>query len=294
LNFLKTGLTFADTLTTVSPRYAQEIQSSSLGWGMEGILQYRRGDLFGILNGADYSVWNPATDPHLGGNNYTVDNFAVGKQACKAALQRELGLPVADDRPLLAMVGRLSDQKGFDLVANVITQFASDRDMQWILLGTGDPKYHDLLLHLASKYPEKVAVRLEFSDPLAHRIEAGADMFLMPSRYEPSGLNQLYSLKYGTPPVVHATGGLADTITDLTDESLAAGRANGFSFDLYTAAALAATLERACQTWKNRDVWQRIIRNGMNQDWSWTRSAEQYGRLYANTLSRAATHAYEY
>jgi starch synthase len=291
LNFMKTGLAFADALTTVSPRYAQEIQSAPLGCGMEGILQYRRGDLFGILNGVDYNVWNPATDPHLGGNNYTIENFEEGKRACKAALQREVGLPVVDDRPLVAMIGRLTDQKGFDLVASVITQWVSDHDLQWVLLGTGDPKYHELLQQVAAKHPEKVAVRLEFSDPLAHRIEAGADMFLMPSRFEPSGLNQLYSLKYGTPPVVHATGGLADTVTNLSEETLASGRANGFSFDLYTAAALAATLERACQTWKDRDRWQRLVRNGMQQDWSWARSAEQYGRLYANTLARMAASA---
>jgi starch synthase len=291
LNFMKTGLAFADVLTTVSPRYAQEIQSSSHGCGMEGILQYRRGDLFGILNGVDYGVWNPATDPHLNGNNYSVDNFDEGKRACKTALQREVGLPVVDDRPLVAMVGRLTDQKGFDLVASVISQWVADRELQLILLGTGEPKYHDLLNDMARRFPEKVAAKLQFSDPLAHRIEAGADMFLMPSRYEPSGLNQLYSLKYGTPPVVHATGGLADTITNLTDETLESGRANGFSFDLYTAGALAATLERACQTWKNRDVWQRLVRTGMQQDWSWSKSAEQYGRLYTNTLARATTHS---
>jgi starch synthase len=290
LSFMKTGLAFADTLSTVSPRYAQEIQSPPLGCGMEGILQYRRNDLFGIINGVDYIVWNPKTDPHLGGDTYTLETVVKGKQACKAALQKELGLPTVSDRPLVAMIGRLTDQKGFDLVANVISQWVATADVQWVLLGTGEPRYHQLLSDLAQRHPDKVAVRLGFSDALAHRIEAGADIFLMPSRFEPSGLNQLYSLKYGTVPVVHATGGLADTITNLTDQTLAAGRANGFSFDQHTVAALAAVLERACQTYANRTVWQQLIRTGMQQDWSWTRSAEQYGRLYENTLSRA-THA---
>jgi starch synthase len=159
--------------------------------------------------------------------------------------------------------------------------------VQWVLLGTGETKYHQLLSDLAARFPNKVAVRLGFSDELAHRIEAGADIFLMPSRYEPSGLNQLYSLKYGTVPVVHATGGLADTITNLSDQTLAAGRANGFSFDQYTAAALSGALERACQTYANSAVWQQLVRTGMRQDWSWNQSAAQYGRLYENTLARA-------
>jgi starch synthase len=290
LSFMKTGLAFADTLSTVSPRYAQEIQTAPLGCGMEGVLQYRRNDLFGILNGVDYVVWNPETDKHLGGHNYNFDTFIEGKRACKDALQREMGLPTAADRPLVAMIGRLADQKGFDLVAKVISQWVAESDVQWVLLGTGDAQYHRLISELVQKHPDKVAAQLGFSDELAHRIEAGADIFLMPSRYEPSGLNQLYSLKYGTVPVVHATGGLADTITNLTDQTLAAGRANGFSFDQYTVAALAATLERACQTFANPAVWRQLIRTGMQQDWSWTKSAEQYGRLYENTLARA-THA---
>jgi starch synthase len=287
LNFMKTGLTFADTLSTVSPRYAQEIQTSPLGCGMEGVLQYRRNDLFGIINGVDYNVWNPETDQHLQGRNYNADTVVDGKRACKAALQQEMGLPSVADQPLVAMVGRLSDQKGFDLVASVIAQSVQTSEVQWVLLGTGEAKYHQLLSDLAARFPNKVAVRLAFSDELAHRIEAGADIFLMPSRYEPSGLNQLYSLKYGTVPVVHATGGLADTITNLSDQTLAAGRANGISFDQYTPAALSGALERACQTYANSAIWQQLVRTGMRQDWSWNQSAVQYGRLYENTLARA-------
>ena len=170
------------------------------------------------------------------------------------ALQQEVGLPQVSDRPLIAMIGRLADQKGFDLVAKLIPQWAPAANAQWVILGTGEPHYHYLLTELAQKYPDKVAVRLGFSDDLAHRIEAGADMFLMPSRYEPCGLNQLYSLKYGTVPVVHATGGLADTITNLSESTLSAGTANGFSFDSYTTAPRQA-LERACEAYANRPVW---------------------------------------
>jgi starch synthase len=215
-----------------------------------------------------------------------VSNFAQGKSACKAALQQEMGLPQVSDAPLVAMIGRLADQKGFDLVAKLIPQWAPTSNIQWVILGTGDPVYHQLFSDLAKRYPEKVAVRLEFSNQLAHRMEAGADIFLMPSRYEPCGLNQLYSLKYGTVPVVHATGGLADTITNLTDATLADGRANGFSFGEYTTAALADALERACKTFAKRPVWEQLIRNGMRQDWSWSHSAREYSQLYEHTLAR--------
>jgi starch synthase len=291
LSFLKTGIAFADTLSTVSPRYAQEIQRQPLGCGLEGILQYRQSDLFGIINGVDYHEWNPEIDTNLGGHNYGAKDFAAGKLACKAALQRELGLPQVPDQPLLAMIGRLAEQKGFDLVAKLIPQWAPVSAVQWVILGTGELQYHQLFSDLARQYPEKVAVRIGFSNELAHRIEAGADIFLMPSRYEPCGLNQLYSLKYGTVPVVHTTGGLADTITNLSDDSLAGGTANGFSFQSYTTAALADTLERACATYKNRAVWQQLVRNGMQQDWSWNHSAREYDGLYKRTLARATNPA---
>jgi starch synthase len=286
LNFLKSGLAFADMLTTVSPRYAQEIQSSPLGCGLEGVLSHRREDLVGIINGVDYNVWSPDVDTLLNGHTYSVDTFAAGKQACKAALQREMVLPAIEGQPLVAIVGRLVDQKGFDLIADVIRQWAESSPVQWVILGTGDPRYHELLARLAERRPDRVAVRLAFSNELAHRIEAGADIFLMPSRYEPCGLNQLYSLRYGTVPVVHATGGLADTITNLTDQTLAAGTANGFSFNQYTPAALAEALDRACRTFQNRAVWDQLIRHGMTQDWSWKHSAQEYSQLYKRTLAK--------
>jgi starch synthase len=291
LSFLKTGLAFADTLSTVSPRYAQEIQHAPLGCGLESLLQHRRDDLFGIINGVDYQEWNPETDSRLNGHNYGIENAVEGKRACKVALQQELGLPQVADQPLIAMIGRLADQKGFDLVAHLIPQWAANSPAQWVILGTGELQYHELFSRLAQQHPDKVAARLSFSNDLAHRIEAGADIFLMPSRYEPCGLNQLYSLKYGTVPVVHATGGLADTITDLTDESLAAGNANGFSFDTYDSTALANTLDRACQTYANRSVWRQLVRNGMRQDWSWNHSACDYERLYTRSRARATNPA---
>ncbi len=285
LSFLKTGIAFADSISTVSPRYAEEIQRQPLSCGLEGILQQRRGNLYGIINGVDYSEWNPEIDPYLNGHNYGINKLPQGKQACKAALQREMGLPEVADQPLVAMIGRLADQKGFDLVASLIPQWAPASNIQWVILGTGEPHYHELFSELAARYPNKVAVRLGFSNELAHRIEAGADIFLMPSRYEPCGLNQLYSLKYGTVPVVHATGGLADTITNVTDESLAAGTANGFSFNEYTTAALAESLYRACEAFANPELWGKIVRIGMQQDWSWSHSAREYDRLYKHTVS---------
>ncbi len=285
LNLLKSGLAFADALNTVSPRYAEEIQTPELGCGMEGILQHRREDLTGIVNGVDYSVWNPATDEHLAAN-YDADSVKTGKPTCKRALQIELGLPVDADVPLVATVGRLADQKGFDLIAEVMQQWVPDGDVQWVILGTGEPGYHELFARLAQQHPHKVAVRLEFSNSLAHQIEAGADMFLMPSQYEPCGLNQLYSLKYGTVPVVRATGGLADTVTDTHEATLADGTANGFSFHDYSAGALSDTLARACETYRDRSLWQRIVDVGMRQDWSWTQSAGEYSQLYGQIVAR--------
>jgi starch synthase len=285
LSLMKTGLVFADALNTVSPRYAEEIQSAPLGCGLEGVLQQRRDVLSGIINGVDYSVWNPATDPALA-QRYDVQSAAAGKAACKAALQSELKLPVSAETPLLGFIGRLADQKGIDLIAALVQDWVRSSDAQWVLLGTGDPKYHQIFSNLGERHPQKVAVRLEFSSDLAHRIEAGADMFLMPSRYEPCGLNQLYSLKYGTVPIVRATGGLADTVTDATREALTAGKATGFSFREYSPLALAETVGRACDAYGQKSVWSSLVRNGMNQDWSWNRSAQQYVALYQKISSK--------
>jgi starch synthase len=280
LNLLKTGLVFADGLTTVSQQYAKEIQSDPLGCGLDGILSQRSGNLTGIVNGVDYGVWNPASDPHLPAR-YDVSNWQLGKADCKAALQRELGLPEAPRTPLVAFIGRLADQKGLDLIVDVARRWAHEMDVQWALLGTGEPFYHDVLGELARHHSQRVALRLEFSDPLAHRIEAGADIFLMPSRYEPCGLNQLYSLKYGTVPVVRSTGGLVDTVADATPENVAAGTATGFQFEAYNASVLEQALRRAVDTyWQNQPVWQKLVSTGMQQDWSWAASARRYVQAY--------------
>jgi starch synthase len=285
LNLMKTGLVFADALNTVSPRYAEEIQSAPLGCGLEGVLQQRREVLTGIINGVDYSVWDPATDPHLP-KNYRVETSAAGKAACKEALQTELGLPANPRTPLVGLVGRLVDQKGLDLVSGVIQEWVRGHDVQWAILGTGEPKYHQLFANLAERSANKVAAKLSYSEPLAHLMEAGADLFLMPSRYEPCGLNQLYSLKYGTVPVVRATGGLADTITDCTRETLAAHTATGFSFREYEVRGLAEALQRACDAYTQGHVWPQLVETGMRQDWSWARSARQYLDLYRSTITR--------
>ncbi|MHC4180033.1 MAG: glycogen synthase GlgA [Planctomycetota bacterium] len=285
LNLLKTGLVFADSISTVSPRYAEEIQSKPLGSGLEGVLRHRRDVLSGILNGMDTGQWDPASDPHLAAN-YDAKTVGQGKPECKAALQEEIGLPVEPKVPLIGFVGRLADQKGLDLIAEVIQQWVQTSEEQWAILGTGQPKYHRLLQTLAERFPQKVAARLEFSNPLAHRIEAGADLFLMPSQFEPCGLNQLYSLKYGTVPVVRATGGLADTITDANDRTLEAGVANGFSFREYSSLALSETLRRACDAYAQPEVWSELVATGMAQDWSWNRSAREYVELYQTTVAR--------
>jgi starch synthase len=285
LNLMKTGLVFADAISTVSPRYAEEIQTPQFGRSLEGVLQHRRGSLSGILNGIDTRVWDPAADKFLPAR-YDSGTVYRGKPACKAALQRELGLAERPDVPLVGLIGRLDDQKGFDLVADVIREWVPSSEVQWVILGKGDPAYHDLFNGIARTAPRQLAVRLEFSDPLAHRIEAGSDIFLMPSRYEPCGLNQMYSLRYGTVPVVRQTGGLADTIVDTNEATLGAGTANGFSFREDSAAALSETLRRAVDTYRHPDVWARLVATGMQQDWSWARSAKQYEQLYRETIAR--------
>ncbi|MBN2025015.1 MAG: glycogen synthase GlgA [Pirellulales bacterium] len=285
LNLLKTGIVFADSINTVSPRYSQEIQNAALGCGLEGTLQHRRNVLSGILNGMDTFHWDPAADPNLAAR-YNATTVSEGKSICKAALQKELGLPVAAGVPLVAFIGRLCDQKGVDLIAKVMQTWAPDQEMQWGVLGTGDAAYHAQLTDLAKRFPRRVAVRLEFDAELAHRIEAGADMFLMPSRFEPCGLNQFYSLAYGTVPVVRATGGLADTVIDATEESIREKTATGFSFTEYSDLALAETLRRALDAYRRKDLWHQLIQTGMKQDWSWSRSAAEYARLYGKTVAR--------
>jgi starch synthase len=291
LSFMKTGLIFADGLSTVSPRYAEEIQTASLGCGMEGVLSHRSKVLSGIVNGVDYEQWNPRTDSSLA-RNYDASSVVEGKAECKAALQAELGLQARPEAPLFAIIGRLSAQKGFDLVAEAIGEWVQSSPAQWAILGTGDPEYHELVARLASRYPGKVAARLEFSEALAHRMQAGADMLLMPSRYEPCGLNQLYALKYGTAPVVRATGGLADTIVDATAETLASGTATGFAFQEYATLAFTEALRRATAMFADQDAWRKLVLTGMRQDWSWSHSAAEYSHTYERTVARIRQSVY--
>ena len=292
LNLLKTGIVFADSVTTVSPTYSGEIQSSDLGCGLQETLQQRSATVSGIINGVDYSIWNPQSDKKIAAN-YSVENWRDGKSACKRDLQEILGLPVREDVPVVGIVGRLVDQKGFDLIARVMQQWVNHTDVQWAILGTGEPRYHDLLQKLQQEHPDKVGLKLTFSDELAHKIEAGSDMFLMPSLYEPCGLNQLYSLKYGTVPVVHRTGGLADTIAHPTGDNLANHSANGFVFNDYEAGALESVLGAACEMYRNdQGAWEQLVRTGMGQDWSWKTSAKAYERLYEETLQRTTERAW--
>jgi starch synthase len=277
INLLKGGLVFSDLLSTVSEQYAREIQTSEFGCGLEGVLRERAGSLIGILNGVDYSTWDPATDPSIAAR-YTADDLS-GKQACKADLQRTQGLLADPAAPLIGIVTRLVDQKGIDLVAATIDHVLG-LGAQFVILGTGDAKYHTLFQAVRDRYPRRVAVTLGFNDVLAHRIEAGSDMFLMPSRYEPSGLNQLYSLRYGTVPVVRKTGGLADTIADAAPEAVARNEANGFVFEAYTPDALLDALKRAIFAYADHGLWRRIQHTGMRQDFSWNRSAARYVEAY--------------
>lgn len=285
LNLMKTGLVFADALNTVSPRYAEDIQIAPLGCNLEGVLNSRRDVLSGIVNGVDYGQWNPSTDPYLA-TQFNTNTFVEGKARCKAALQAEMGLPACPNVPLMSFVGRMVDQKGADLVASVLQDWVRTNEVQWAILGSGDPKYEQLFTTLARRHPQKVAVKCGFSEPLAHRIEAGADMFLMPSRFEPCGLHQLYSLKYGTVPIVRATGGLADTICNATPETIDTGTATGFSFRDCSTLALDDALTRACEAYEQPAVWSRLIKNGMSQDWSWSRAAGEYSALYFDLVAK--------
>ncbi|MEI7686240.1 MAG: glycogen synthase GlgA [Planctomycetota bacterium] len=283
INFMKAAIVHADALTTVSPMYAREIQTIYYGCGLQGVLLNRSSKLTGIVNGIDDDVWNPATDPNLP-KNYDVDTVAVGKAACKLALQKHHGL-VEDPRiPLLGVVSRLASQKGLDLVLSLMPKLLAQK-VQLIVLGTGDAVYQQAFRALAKANPKSIGVTLGYAEPLAHQIEAGADFFLMPSQYEPCGLNQLYSLRYGTVPIVRATGGLADTVTDANAANVAAGRATGFVFVPFTVDSLLEAVTRGLTLYRQKpDAFRELQAAGMRQDWSWKRSAAEYQRVYQGLL----------
>lgn len=279
ISFLKAGLVFADWINTVSPTYAQEIQTRYFGCGLQGVLTMRHGQLSGIMNGIDDRVWNPATDKLIPAN-YTVDTVRQGKPLCKAALQRRYGLAPQPHTPLLGMIARLADQKGVDLLLEILPALMNE-GVQLVVLGLGDPKYQQLLRAEQQRHAAHFGLTLALDEELAHQIEAGADIFLMPSKYEPAGLNQMYSLKYGTVPVVRATGGLNDTVTDATPENLANGAATGFKFAAVAGFALLEAIQRALTLFRHQPGrWLQLVHTGMRQDWSWNRSAAEYERLY--------------
>ncbi len=273
VNLLKGGMIFSDFITTVSRKYAEEIQTPEFGCGLEGVLRSRADRLQGVLNGVDYESWNPATDQLIAAN-YTPKNLK-GKETCKRLLLEKMGVPPAAlERPVIGIVSRFATQKGFDLIADIAEQLMA-MDLCIVALGTGEPKYEKLFLALAAKHPDKFLVRIGFDNELAHQIEAGADMFLMPSQYEPAGLNQIYSMKYGTVPVVRATGGLDETV-----EAFDGKAGTGFKFSEFSAAALLATIQRAVETFRQPHVWGRLMQNCMRKDFSWAVSARQYGKIY--------------
>lgn len=279
MSFMKGGLVFADQITTVSPTYATEIQTAEFGCGLEGLLAHRVDDLTGILNGIDMAEWDPAHDPHIA-RHYTAKTVRL-KAESKTAIQRKFGLPEKADIPLFGLVSRLVSQKGIDLILAAMTALlAKDEDIQLVCLGSGDTEAEQALRVLRARYPDKVGVEIGYNEPLAHQIEAGIDLFLMPSRFEPCGLNQLYSLRYGSLPIVRNTGGLADSVVDATDANRQAEIATGFKFEESTAEALTACIARALDLFKRPRLWRKVVVTAMAQDFSWEKSAKQYLQLY--------------
>lgn len=280
INLMKAGLVYSNIITTVSKTYAQEIQTPEFGAGLDGVLRSRAHALHGILNGIDTHEWNPKTDPHLAAP-FDEKNLD-GKAANKAALQKSMGLPARADVPLLAVVSRLAAQKGLDILSQSMDALLKN-DAQFVLLGAGSPEYEERFSALAKAHPAKAAVRIGFDNALAHQIEAGADMFLMPSYYEPCGLNQMYSMRYGTVPIVRKTGGLADTVINASTTAIRSRRATGFVFADYTSRALTSAVDKALRLYEREpDLWRRLMQNGMRCDFSWTQSALHYLKLYSS------------
>ena len=267
LSFLKAGIVWSDSITTVSPTYAREIQTVEYGAGLDGVLRDRAAKITGILNGVDYAEWSPDTDP-FSNFPYSAQDLS-GKRLAKRALLEEVGLPQNDSRPLIGIVSRLAGQKGFDLLEEIVPELAG-MDLAMTVLGTGEAPIEEMFRAMAEHYPEQFAIQIGYDNGLAHRIECGADMFLMPSRYEPCGLSQMYSLRYGTVPIVRATGGLEDTVDEHT----------GFKFTEYTPEALLEAIREALEAWSDRPGWLERMRRGMAKDFSWDAAAVQYQRLY--------------
>lgn len=276
MNFLKAGIACADIVTTVSPRYAREITTQEYGSGLDGLLRYRRQNLVGILNGVDYDEWNTMRNPFLPAT-FSADNVA-GKTICKTTLQKRFGLQPVAAVPLFGSVSRLADQKGIDLTIGALEELVATVPMQFVMLGSGSANYEQALQALARRHPEKVAVQLGYDHALAHQIEAGSDFFLMPSRFEPCGLNQLYSLRYGAIPIVRRTGGLDDTVIDATDDATAA---NGIKFSEPTPAALAKAIRKAILLFQDPELLNRYRLNGMTANFSWDKAVKEFETVYS-------------
>jgi len=289
VNFLKGALVYSDYVTTVSKKYSQEIQTAEYGFGLEGVLRDRASTVTGILNGVDYEEWNPQTDK-FSLAKYSPQDFS-GKAEDKQDLLAAFGVTNADPKlPVIGIVSRFAAQKGFDLIAQIADRLARE-EMIIVALGAGDKAYQEMFQRLNKQFPNKIAVKIAYDNALAHKIEAGADMFLMPSRYEPCGLNQIYSLKYGTVPIVRATGGLDDTIEPWDART---GKGTGFKFTEYNGEALLETIKAALQAYRDQTSWQVLMRNGMSKDFSWSASAREYGKIYDKVrLMRASPAAPE-
>ena len=288
VNFLKGALATADYVTTVSRRYSQEIQTAEYGFGLDGVLRNRASTVVGILNGVDYDEWSPETDRYIAAHYSAAD--LSGKATCKQALFKALGFEGVDPKlPVLGIVSRFATQKGFDLIAQIMDRLARE-DMVIVALGTGEPVYEEMFVRLSRIFPGKIAGRIAYDNTLAHMIEAGADMFLMPSRYEPCGLNQIYSLKYGTPPIVRATGGLDDTVEPWNART---AKGTGFKFSDYNGEALLSAIRNALQAFRDETSWHTLMRNGMVMDFSWNVSAREYGKVYEKARQSVAAPARE-
>ncbi len=284
VSFMKTGIVFSDMINTVSKTYAHEILTPEYGAGLHNVLSTRKNDLYGILNGVDYDTWNPETDKHLS-LKYSKDNL-LGKFKNKKFLLEHFGIPFNENIPLIGIVSRMVNQKGFDIFAGAL-QDLMQLDAQWVILGSGEDRYEEMFRHIARVLPHKVGTYIGFNNELSHLIEAAADMFLMPSRYEPCGLNQIYSMKYGTVPIVRKTGGLADTVQDWDEMSYySLDIGNGFSFNDYTSYALFLTVQRAVNAFHHKESWKKIVQNGMNRDYSWQNSAKEYIVLYEKAVKK--------
>jgi len=275
LNFMKNGILQADALTAVSRTFAREIQTPEEGFGLDGLLRARSDRLFGIVNGVDYGDWSPETDPNLF-YHYSASDIA-GKRNCKRALLREIGFDERTAAPVVGIVSRLTPQKGFDLCFDSLPAFLAQRDMRLVALGSGEPRYEEFFQTLERRFPGKAWFYRGYNEKLAHQIEAGADIFLMPSKFEPCGLNQMYSLRYGTPPVVRKTGGLADTVEPFDP---ATGQGTGFVFEHFTAVGLGWALDMALNAYRHPLLWQRLMASGMSKDFSWEIQGKEYVELY--------------